>query len=291
MKMLYLLVLLMSKLPLGILYRVSDVCIFILKYIFHYRKKIIEENLRKSFPEKTTKEIKNLRNQFYKHFADYIVEMVKLFSATPEYINKRVKHIHIDVFQKAKEEKKNVILLTGHIFNWEWYTPLATLIPQDHCFPVYRNIQSDFWREKIKNIRSKFGNEAIEAADVLRHIFRTPNDGNSAYMFVADQSPYIIDVRYGLKFLNQKTPVYIGYDKLATKMDFKFIFCKMKKVQRGKYAIEYQEISPDKDKFQPYELVKKFHQLLEENILQDPANYLWSHRKWKYQHAIRQYEE
>lgn len=65
----------------------------------------------------------------------------------------------------------------------------------------------------------------------------------------------------------------------------------MKKVQRGKYAIEYQEISPDKDKFQPYELVKKFHQLLEENILQDPANYLWSHRKWKYQHAIRQYEE
>lgn len=291
MKMLYFLVRFISGLPLGILYKVSDGCIFVLKYIYHYRKNIIEENLRNAFPEKSKKEIRTIRNEFYKHFADYIVEMAKLFSAHSEEINRRVRHVNIEVFEQAKKERKNVILLTGHIFNWEWYTPLATLIPQDKCFPVYRNIQSDFWREKIKNIRSKFGNQAIEAADVLRHILKNPNDGNSAYMFVADQSPNIMDVRYGLKFLNQKTPVYIGYDKLGTKKDFKFVFCRMTKSKRGEYIVEYQEILPDNVHFKPYELVKKFHQLLEENILQDPANYLWSHRKWKYNHAIRKYEE
>lgn len=288
MKSVFFLVKLLSKLPLPLLYLFSNCIALVFKYLFNYRKDVIEQNLKNSFPEKKIHEIILLRQQFYSYFADYIIEMAKLFSASPEYINRRVEHKGIEIFHKAKKEKKNIILLTGHIFNWEWFTPLATIIPQEKCFPVYRNLQSDFWRDKIKAVRSRFGNEALEATEVLKHILRNSNDGNSAYMFVADQSPNLPDVRYGLKFLHQDTPAYIGYDKLATRADFIFIYCDMKKIGRGKYSVHYQEIIPDGEKFLPYEIVKKFHSLLEKSIQKAPANYLWSHRKWKYQHAIRQ---
>ena len=45
-------------------------------------------------------------------------------------------------------------------------------------------MQNPFWEEKIRKIRSRYGNEALEADDVMKHILRNPNDGNSAYMFL-----------------------------------------------------------------------------------------------------------
>ena len=199
----------------------------------------------------------------------------------------RVQHLNQDVFHEAKAEGKNVILLSGHVFNWEWFNALATIIPQENSFPVYRKVQSSFWEEKVKSIRNRFGNHAIEAKEVIRHIFRNPNDGNSVYMFVADQTPHFSEITYGLNFLNQKTPAFIGYDKLSTRMDLAFVYCDMKKVKRGFYQINYYRIYPDGEKFVEHEVVKKFHKLLENTINKRPDNYLWSHRRWKYQHAIK----
>jgi len=110
-------------------------------------------------------------------------------------------------------------------------------------------------------------------------------------MFVADQTPNINSVNYGLKFLNQKTPAFIGYDKLSTRMDLAFIYCEMKKVKRGFYQVNYYRIYPDGEKFAEHEVVKKFHKLLENTIRKRPDNWLWSHRRWKYKDAIKSYEE
>ncbi len=44
----------------------------------------------------------------------------------------------------------------------------------------------------MKKVRNKFGNEALEANEVIRNIFRSENNGDSAYMFVADQTPHFL---------------------------------------------------------------------------------------------------
>ena len=170
-----------------------------------YRKKVVTENLKNSFPKKSESEIDKIRTSFYRNFSDYIVETFKSFTISSKELRVRVQHINQDVFHDAKSENKNVILLTGHVFNWEWFNALATIIPQENCFPVYRKVQNSFWEEKIKGIRNRFGNTALEAKEVIRHILRNPNDGNSVYMFVADQSPHVSEVSFGLNFLNQKT--------------------------------------------------------------------------------------
>ncbi len=279
-----------SKLPLKILYVFSDIIFFLNHYLVGYRKNVITRNLKKSFPEKTDKEIAAIRKKFYRNFSDYLVETIKSFSISETEARVRMQHINQDLFHEAKAEGKNIILLAGHVFNWEWINALARIVPQEHCHPVYRKVNSDFWENQMKQIRNKFGNEALEANEVILNIFRNRNDGESIYMFVADQTPHVSHVNYGLEFLNQRTPAFIGYDKLATRMDLIFIYCEMKKVKRGYYQVNYHRIEPENDQFVKNEVVKKFHRMLENTIRKNPDNYLWSHRKWKYQESIKTFD-
>lgn len=279
-----------SKLPLKILYVFSDIIFFLNHYLVGYRKNVITQNLKKSFPEKTDEEIASIRKRFYRNFSDYLVETIKSFSISETEARVRMQHINQALFHEAKAEGKNIILLAGHVFNWEWINALARIVPQEHCHPVYRKVNSDFWENQMKQIRNKFGNEALEANEVILNIFRNKNDGESIYMFVADQTPHVSHVNYGLEFLNQRTPAFIGYDKLATRMDLIFIYCEMKKVKRGYYQVNYHRIEPDGDQFVKNEVVKKFHRLLENTIRKNPDNYLWSHRKWKYQESIKTFD-
>ncbi|RQP12602.1 MAG: lipid A biosynthesis acyltransferase [Chryseobacterium sp.] len=286
-KVLFNFILLLSRLPLPVLYLFSDI-IFGLNHLFiHYRQKVVLENLRNSFPDKTEEEIRRISRDFYRNFFDYIVETLKAFTISERELLVRMQHLNRDIFYECKAENKNIILLAGHVFNWEWINALPTLMPQEHSHPVYRRVQSHFWEERIKYIRNRFGNEALEAREVVRSIMRTPDDGNSAYMFVADQTPHASEVRYGLDFLNQSTPAFTGYDRLSTRKDLAFVYCDMKKVKRGYYQVNYHRIYPDGEKFEPYEVVNKFHGLLENTIRKRPDNWLWSHRRWKYQHALK----
>lgn len=281
---------LLSKLPLKILYVFSDIIFFLNYYMVAYREKVITDNLTKSFPEKSPEEIKQIKKRFYLNFSDYLVETVKSFTISETESRVRMQHINQQVFHDAKAEGKNVIMLAGHVFNWEWINAMAKFIPQDHCHPVYRKVNNDFWENQMRKVRSRFGNEPLEANEVIMNIFRSKNNGNSVYMFVADQTPHFSHVTYGLEFLNQKTPAFIGYDKLATRMDLAFIYCEMKKVKRGYYQVNYHRIYPDGEKFTENEVVKKFHKLLENTLHKRPDNYLWSHRKWKYQDSIKKFD-
>lgn len=281
---------LISKLPLKILYIFSDIIFFLNYYLVGYRKEVITQNLRNSFPEKSEDEIKEIRKKFYLNFSDYLVETIKSFSISETEARVRMQHINQDLFHEAKKEGKNIILLAGHVFNWEWINALAKIVPQAHCHPVYRKVNNDFWENQMKQVRNKFGNEALEANEVILNIFRSKNNGDSAYMFVADQTPHHAHVTYGLEFLNQRTPAFIGYDKLATRMDLVFIYCEMKKVKRGYYQVNYHRIYPDNEKFTENEVVRKFHKLLENTLHKHPDNYLWSHRKWKYQNSIKNFD-
>lgn len=287
MNFLFKIIILFSKLPLKVLYGLADFIFVITYFVVGYRKDVVFQNLKNSFPEKSDSELKIIRKKFYHNFCDYLVETLKSFTISSHELRVRVQHLNQDVFHEAKKENKNIILLAGHIFNWEWFNALATIIPQEKSFPVYRKVQSSFWEQKVKAIRNRFGNHALEAKEVIRHIFKNTNDGNSVYMFVADQTPHSSEVTYGLEFLHQKTPAFVGYDKLSTRMDLVFVYCEMKKVKRGYYQINYHRIYPDGEKFQEYEVVRKFHKMLETTINKRPDNYLWSHRRWKYQDSIK----
>ncbi|MCB9202487.1 MAG: lysophospholipid acyltransferase family protein [Flavobacteriales bacterium] len=271
-----------SKLPFGILYLIADFFFTLNYYFIGYRRGTIKSNLRASFPKKSKKELAKIQRDFYKNFADYIVETIKLFSLSKEQLAKVHTFSNEQVLYESKKNKKNVILLAGHFFNWEYHIGTGNILPQKNKYAIFQKVNNPFWNKKINELRSRFGTIPVEFYDVGKHIMRIPQDGENIYLFIADQSPYRAHIHHELEFLNQETPVFIGYDKVARRKDFDVIYMKTTKLKRNHYHTEFIKINPNAEKFEEYEIVDKFFSLLEENIQQQPALWLWSHKRWKY---------
>lgn len=271
-----------SKLPFSVLYFLSDIIYIVLNYLIGYRRKVIFNNLKNSFPEKSDREIKQIQKEFYKNFADYLVETLKAFTISTEELAKRHTHSGVEIMNQIQLEKKNVFLMAGHVFNWEWFIGTALILPTTQNIAVYHRLRNAFWDEKMRELRARYRTTTIEMRRVIRVMLQTPNDGNTTYLLIADQSPKKHEIHYSLNFLHQETPVFSGFDKLLTKKDFAVVYAKTTKIKRGYYHTEFIRILPDAEHFVENEAVDKFFHLLEETIEQQPSNWLWSHKRWKH---------
>jgi KDO2-lipid IV(A) lauroyltransferase len=176
--------------------------------------------------------------------------------------------------------------MAGHIFNWEWFVGLAPNLYTEKTVAVYHKVKNNFWNERINQIRGKFGTIPLDMKSTPRYMMSTPNNGEHTYLFVADQSPKKSAIHYSLNFLNQETPVFVGFDKIAIKKEMAVIFCKMTKIKQGYYHTTFERILPEGENYEPMEIVHKFFENLEETIKENPDNWLWSHKRWKYKKGI-----
>jgi KDO2-lipid IV(A) lauroyltransferase len=78
----------LSLLPLRLLYAIAYVFYLISHYLIKYRRKVITDNLQKSFPEKSIKEIAELRRLFYYHLAHIAAEMMKMLTINQKELKK-----------------------------------------------------------------------------------------------------------------------------------------------------------------------------------------------------------
>lgn len=275
-----------SLLPFKILYGFSWLIYIVLNYFIGYRRKVIYQNLKNSFPEKSEKEIKSIQKKFYKNFSDYLVETLKSLSISIEELDKRHTYSNLEIFKECQSDKKNVMMMAGHIFNWEWFVAMGPNVQTPHTVAVYHKVKNKFWNDQINKIRGKFGTIQLDMKNTPRFMMSTPNDGSHAYLFVADQSPKRSAIHYDLEFLNQTTPVFIGFDKIAIKKNMAVVFCNMVKVKQGHYHTTFEQILPDGEKFEEMEIVHKFFEKLEITIRNNPDNWLWSHKRWKFKKGI-----
>ena len=95
----------LSKLPMRILYIISDVFFFLIYYVFGYRKKVVSANLKLVFPEKSAKELKKIEKEFYGHLCDLFMEMVKTMNLSLEKANIRYNVTNKEYMQALEKEK------------------------------------------------------------------------------------------------------------------------------------------------------------------------------------------
>jgi KDO2-lipid IV(A) lauroyltransferase len=82
-------------------------------------------------------------------------------------------------------------------------------------------------------------------------------------------------------FLNQETAFLTGVDRIAKKMKMVVLFPHMKKISRGNYEIEFEVIQEPTEDTQSTLIIENYAKRLESAIIQNPAPWLWSHRRWK----------
>ena len=212
----YLIVKPLSLMPMWILHRLADVLYLLTYYVIGYRKKVVKENLKIAFPEKSDKERETLAKNFYKNFCDVIIESVKLFSISEKDLSKRMILHDVDELKPYYDQGKSIVGLISHVSNWEWMVISDTVM--DHrSLGIMTPLSNKFIYKKVVDSRTKFGCRAVPKSKVARVI--AEENEPTVYFFAADQSPHKGNRAYWTKFFGIDTAVQYGAEKLAKEYD------------------------------------------------------------------------
>jgi KDO2-lipid IV(A) lauroyltransferase len=275
----------LSILPFPILYGFSTLLYFIFYKCFGYRKKVVFQNLQNSFPTYTQKELDKIAQGFYRQLCDLIVESIKLLSIKEDVLRKRLTIKNIDLPIQYLNNNKPIIVLTGHTGNWEWLLQACQLYSPIPVAAVYKPLSNTFFDKLMLKIRTRFGANLVPMKDVPRFAVKNKNK-IWALAMVADQTPLKSEIQFINTFLNQRTPWFVGAEKIADMTSAQTLYVGMNKIKRGHYEVYFEVIdNPDnKDKNSGYfPVIDAFSKQLENNISQNPSSWLWSHRRWKHQ--------
>lgn len=272
----------LSKLPLWLTYRFSDFFYFLLITVIPYRRKVIEQNLSRSFPDKTPREIKQLRNQFYRRFADLLIEGIKNLGISEKELRKRFRISNPELMQQLHNQGKSVLLVSAHYMNWEWMITGQSLFFPHQAVGIGMPLSSGFWDKKINALRSRFGMHVIHSK-IVKETFEHYRNAQipTATLVLSDQSPGDSLKSYWTTFLNQPTAVLFGAEQLANTYNQAVVFYLPKKIKRGVYSIELQLITSEPLSLAWGEITEAHTRLLERRIQEEPEAWLWSHKRWK----------
>lgn len=254
--------------------------------VMKYRRKVVAENIRNSFPEMDEKEVKKTVKGYYLHLADLIVEIIKS-EALPFWIMKhRMKVENVELFGQLHNKGKGVIMLTGHFGNWELMNQLPKRGLNNKFQAVYMQPKNRSFDGFLRSLRGKFGCESIPMADLYGCLLEDKKAGRVVTTaMLADQSPHKQNIKYWKEFLNQETPCFVGPDTIARRLDLAVVYAHITKVKRNYYKYRFILLSDDVGSLKRNALVDLYMDALEANIKEQPSNWLWSHRRWKHKRA------
>lgn len=272
---------LLSYLPLPILYLFSDLLYLVARFVIGYRKKVIDENLRFAFPEKSEAEREKIRNLFYRNFTDTFAETIKMLAISEAEMRRRFHLVNQNLPDDAVKAGTSAIMMAGHLFNWEMAILAIALNSKVTAETVYLKVNNPFFNKLILKIRTHFGGVMTEKRDFRKSMI-TMRNSPRILQLASDQRPSSSENRYQREFMNRPAVFFEGAEFLAKKMKLPVFFGTVIKVKRGHYSLEISILaSPPYDTAEPHSITDSFCEKLEENIRMQPDLYLWSHKRWK----------
>lgn len=272
-----------SFLPLNVLYIFTDILFIVLFFVIRYRRKVVNENLRNAFPEKTEAERARIARRYFRHLCDTFAEFFKLWHISPSEIKKRCVMINREIPQRYFEEGRSMIVFSGHYGNWEMMYSYKLWEKDIELVPIYKPLHNEIFDRITYRIRNRFGASPLSKVDALRGMLANAREGKVAMTgFIGDQTPSRNNLNFWMPFLNQDTAVFEGTEKIARKLGQPVIFVNMRKVKRGHYHAEFYDICPDPGATVPGDITRMNMQMLEKFIHENPEHWLWSHRRWKH---------
>ncbi len=286
---LYSLVWLLHLLPEWFLFRISDLLYFLMYHVVGYRKKVVVDNIRKAFPELDKVQIRSITRKFYHHFSDLILESGICHFYTQSKALKRITYRNPELLNELYTSGKLVMAVTGHYGNWEYLNTLA-LASDYPVAAIYKPLNIEQIDRMIKRNRTRFGVMVSPMEKIAKKLIKHHKEKDPVMtIFLADQRPLIKNIQYWTKFMDLDTPLYLGTEKLARKLDAAVVFLKILKVKRGRYEVEIELICKNPNELAPYEITNRHVQILENLIKEQPAYWLWSHKRWK--HDLKQFND
>ena len=277
----YAVIYLLSLLPLRVLFILSDLFFIIIFHMWGYRRKVVQKNLELAFPEKSEKERFVIEKKYYRNLVDSIFETIKLFSASDKFLTSHVTGDYSLIDEYFHKGQKAQLML-GHHFNWELSNLFGGLRTRQKFLGVYMPLKSKTSDRLFKKMRSRTGTILIPATNMIRSMLPYRND---VYILclMADQTPATPSHAYWVNFFNRPTAFLKGGEKGAIAGNVPVLFAYFIKRKRGYYKLSIKMGEANPSSLLPGELTYRYAKFMEQTIREDPAMWLWSHRRWKHE--------
>ncbi len=273
-----------SLLPFRILYILSDILYVIVYKLIGYRTRVVNTNLQNSFPEKSTAEIKQIQDSFYRYLCDLILETVKTISITPKSLKKHVKFIDMAAFDRFYKQQQSVIIVMGHQGNWELGGARFSQDPYHQLYVIYHPLANKYFDKMFYYMRTRLGNKLYAMKDTIRGMIKNKTQ-LTATAFIADQTPSPHNA-YWTTFLNQETPVFTGTAKIAKKLNYPIIYVSITRPKRGLYEVNSELLVENPANMDEDHISELHTKRLEKDIQTQPEIWLWTHKRWKHKKPI-----
>ena len=271
-----------SMLPFRILYFVSDLLYILMYYVIGYRKKVVKENLNLVFPNKSEAELRTVLKKFYHHLCDMVVESIKSMNISIDSMKSRYKFNNLDIITGYEKQNKSIILMCAHYGSWEWIFILQTYTTH-RSYAIYKRLQNKYFDRLVKSIRARYNSYLITTKETFSVMEEARKKGIlSMSGFASDQSPKKDKARYWADFMGINVPVHTGAEALAKKLDMPIVFFSVKRMKRGFYEATFQILADKPKSFKDYDITDSFLKLVEDQIIEAPEYYLWTHNRWKH---------
>lgn len=254
-----------------------------------YRRTVVQENIRRSFPELGQTEAERLAREFYRRFVMQFISAAKMLSQPNKTILQRhLKYEGLELFERLlRQGRPHSILLLGHCGNWELFSAgslyLAPMgITQDQLYRPLRDRAAD---RLFLEMRTQHGSLVVPKSEIGRRMLSELKESNPqprSWLFLSDQKPSRDHVNYWTLFLNQPTAFLDGAERLARKYNLPVIYMDIERLSDRQYVGHMKLICENPKEAKPYEITESYARMLEATIMRDKAGWLWSHKRWRY---------
>ena len=247
--------------------------------VIPYRRHVVEGNLTKSFPEWDTATREQVIRDYYRGFADVFVEVVHSLRISPGELARRVTLKNDQAVREEFARGKPVIVLAAHQCNWEWLLlGLSQLgVPVD---AAYKPLMDSWAETEMRKLRSVFGARMIPAQELLGDIIKQRGTPRTIAI-LADQEPKAPERKHWVKFLNRDSAFFIGPEEIARATRCPAFFANLRRTARGHYEVDFARIATAGEQLPSGEFTARYARMVEEQIRAAPADWPWSHKRWK----------
>jgi KDO2-lipid IV(A) lauroyltransferase len=248
------------------------------------RRRVVERQIAAAFPDLSQEEVAGMALKSYEHLGRSAIETALLPGLGQAGVLRLVTEVESwDVVERAQAAGKGIIIVAGHLGNWELAGAFlaARGVPID---VIVRKMGNPFFEKYLNQTRAQVGMNVVHDAQAVRHTPRALRDGR-AVAFVADQGVRGLASTF-VPFFGRPAKTPRGAGVFALRFGAPVVFIAALRKPDGSYLVGFEEIpvidtgdrEADVDG-----IVLRFTQVLEKWVRRAPEQYFWQHRRWRRQ--------
>jgi KDO2-lipid IV(A) lauroyltransferase len=183
------------------------------------------------------------------------------------------------MLETYKQNGQSIILVLGHLGNWEWGGGYLSLQNIPKLYAIYHPLANPQFDRLMIHMRTRLGAGVYPMKQALRGMLKNKKAVTST-AFISDQAPGRENAHW-MTFLNQKTAVFQGTEIIARKLDYPVVYVSVQRQKRGYYNLHCELLTEHPQSLAGNELTEMHTRRLEQDIIEQPETWLWTHRRWK----------